>query len=62
MDFANVLNLRGKMSKTSASIGSCNLSSEYCDLFQCPSVKIFTNIESNLEGILGLDHVQAIIS
>ena len=46
----------------SASIGICNVSSEYCDLFQSPSVKTTTNIESNIEGVLGPYHVQAILS
>ena len=46
----------------SASIGSCNVSSEYCDLFQSPSVKNITNIEYNIEGIISPDHVQEIIS
>ena len=61
-DFANSLSLRGEISKTSASIGSCNASSEDCELFQYPSVTTITNLEYNREGIFGPYHVQAIIS
>ena len=46
----------------SASIGSCNVSSEECDLFKSPSVTTITNLEYNLEGILGPYHVQEILS
>ena len=46
----------------SASIENFNVSSEYCDLFQSSSVTTITNLESNLEGILGPDHVWSILS
>ena len=46
----------------STSIGSCNVSSEECDIFQSPSVKNITNIESNIECALVPDQVQAILS
>ena len=46
----------------STSMGSCNVSNEDCDLFQSPYVTTITNLESNIEGVLGLYHVQAIIS
>ena len=44
------------------SIVSCNVSSEECDLFQSLSLATITNIESNIESILGPDHIQAILS
>ena len=46
---ANALSLRGGISKMSASIRSCNVSSEDCDLFQSPYVTTLTNFEYNLE-------------
>ena len=46
----------------SASIGNCNVSREHCRLFQSPSLTAITNIEYKIEGILGLYHVQAILS
>ena len=51
-DFSNALSLRGEISKICLSIGSWYVSSEYCDLFQPPSVTTNTNIESNLEVII----------
>ena len=57
-DFANALSLRGEIYKMSASIGSCNVPSEECDIFQSPSVTTITNLEYNIEGILGLGHIQ----
>ena len=52
----------GEISKMSNSIGSCNVSSEDCGLFQFPYVTTITNLEANFEGILGPDHVQAVLS
>ena len=46
----------------SASIGSCNVSSADCDIFQYPPVTTITNIESNLDGIFGPEHLQEILS
>ena len=45
-----------------SSIGRCNVSNEDCDLFQYPYFTATTNLESNLEGILGPYHFQAILS
>ena len=46
----------------SASVGSCNVSSEDYNLFQYPSVTTITNLESNDEGILGPEPVKKILS
>ena len=45
-----------------SSIGHFNVSIEDCDPFHSLSVTNITNIESNIEGILGPDHVQGILS
>ena len=46
----------------SASVGSCNVSSEDYNPFQYPSVTTITNLESNDEGILGPEPVKKILS
>ena len=61
-DFSNALSLRVEISKISVSIGICNISSEDCGLFQCPSMTNITNLGSNLKGILVPDHFQSIFS
>ena len=43
-------------------MGSCNVSNEYCDLFQDPTLTTITNLESQIVGILGLEQFQAILS
>ena len=43
-DFTKALSLRGEISKTRASIGSCNVSSEECGLFQYPSMTTIINL------------------
>ena len=45
-----------------ASIGICNVLNEDCDIYQSTYVTTITNLESNIEGILGPDHVQEILS
>ena len=57
-DLSNARSLRGEISKMSASIGRCNVSNEECGLFKSPYVTNITNIDSNLEVILGPDHVK----
>ena len=59
--FSNSLSLRGEISKMSASVGSCNESSEDYNLFRYPSVTTITNLESNYEGILGPEPVKKIL-
>ena len=59
---ANAISLGRCIFKKIVSMGSCNVSSEDCDLFQCPYVITITNLEYNIDGILGLDHVQVILA
>ena len=52
--FCKAINLRGEMSKLSASIGSCNVSSDSCSLFDIskPSLSESEEVESTLKLVL----------
>ena len=65
--FCKAINLRGEISKLSASIGSCNVSSEPCSVFDIdkPSFSKWEEVESTLKSVLNpeeLEYVEAKVS
>ena len=54
--FCKAINMRGEISKLSSSIGSCNVSSEFCSLFDIDkhSFSKWEEVESTLKSVLNL--------
>ena len=67
VDFCKAINLRGEISKRSASIGICNVSSEPCSVLDIgkPSFSKWEEVQSSLELVLNpeeLEYIEAKVS
>ena len=60
--FCKAINLRGEISKLSASIGSCNVSSEPCSVFDIdkPSFSKWEEVESTLKSVLNPEELECV--
>ena len=61
-DFATALGMRGEISKFGASIGSCNLTEEKCELFETPSLSTISDVRSSLEHLMETSDLDKVIN